>query len=291
MINKESIEKVIKRSLGTLEDKINNLSQTNLNVQDIIYKQSPGILERGLKFNSEYQKKFIESDLKRVPLSSIIQSQYGDNYKNASSEYTAEQFQKVINEELTHENVREQDFYPLLVDKKTNIIIDGNHRHYALSKINSPYVVVLYGESGEPENLTGEDIFDITTTGMPYYDTMINSTIKNVVKYFKKNKKLTFEIEWMSPEDYLKEAYYIPYPKRIDKTPPRLHPLTRMMIWDTRKSLVEKYKERVLEGSKMPMPMLDYDKFAQEGRHRAVVAMELGVEEIPVLVVRTYNEH
>jgi len=142
--------------------------------------------------------------------------------------------------------------------------------------------------------LTGKDIFDITTTEMPYYNSMIQpgriSGNRDLVKYFKENKGLTFKIEWMSPEDYLKEAYYIPYPKRIDKTPPRLHPLTRMMIWDTRKSLVEKYKERVLEGSKMPMPMLDYDKFTQEGRHRAVVAMELCIEEIPVLVVRPYEE-
>ena len=63
-----------------------------------------------------------------------------------------------------------------------------------------------------------------------------------------------------------------------------------MMTWDTRKSLIEKYKERTLEGSKMPMPVLDYDKLEQEGRHRAVVAMELEVEEIPVLVVRPYEE-
>jgi len=63
-----------------------------------------------------------------------------------------------------------------------------------------------------------------------------------------------------------------------------------MMIWDTRKSLIKKYKQRTLEGSKMPMPILDYNKSTQDGRHRAVVAMELEVEEIPVLVVRPYEE-
>ena len=40
----------------------------------------------------------------------------------------------------------------------------------------------------------------------------------------------------------------------------------------------------------MPIPVLDYNDMSQEGRHRAVVAKELGVEEIPVLVVRTYEE-
>jgi len=47
------------------------------------------------------------------------------------------------------------------------------------------------------------------------------------------------------------------------------------------------YKEMTLGGSKMPMPVLEYcgKKFSQEGNHRAYVAMLLGVEEIPVMVV------
>ncbi len=53
---------------------------------------------------------------------------------------------------------------------------------------------------------------------------------------------------------------------------------------------INEYLERTLDDSKMPMPVLDYDKLTQEGRHRAVVAKELGVEEIPVLIVRTYEE-
>ncbi len=53
---------------------------------------------------------------------------------------------------------------------------------------------------------------------------------------------------------------------------------------------INEYTERTLEGSKMPIPVLDYNDMSQEGRHRAVVAKELGVEEIPVLVVRTYEE-
>jgi len=113
---------------------------SQLNVQDIIYKQSPMILKRKLDKLPGVKL----SDLKRVKLSSIIPSQHGEDYKNASSEYEAEQFQKVLNGELTYENVREEDYYPILVDKDTNKIIDGNHRHYALSKINSPYAVVLY---------------------------------------------------------------------------------------------------------------------------------------------------
>jgi hypothetical protein len=48
------------------------------------------------------------------------------------------------------------DFYPILVNKRTNKIIDGNHRHYALSSINSPYAVVLYVDI--PSSYLGEEI-------------------------------------------------------------------------------------------------------------------------------------
>ena len=40
----------------------------------------------------------------------------------------------------------------------------------------------------------------------------------------------------------------------------------------------------------MPMPMLDYNDMSQEGRHRAVVAQQLNIEEIPVLIVKPYEE-
>ncbi len=54
--------------------------------------------------------------------------------------------------------------------------------------------------------------------------------------------------------------------------------------------LVKEYKQRTLEGSKMPIPVLDYSNMSQEGRHRSIVAMELGVEKMPVLVVRSYEK-
>ena len=49
-----------------------------------------------------------------------------------------------MNGEKDVKNHREEDFNPILVDKNTNKIIDGNHRHYALSTIGSPYAVVLF---------------------------------------------------------------------------------------------------------------------------------------------------
>ena len=83
-------------------------------------------------------------EIKRVPLKSIKPSQHGEDYKNPSSESEAEEFRKILNGEKNIEDHREGDLYPILVNRITNKIIDGNHRHYALLAANSPYAVVLY---------------------------------------------------------------------------------------------------------------------------------------------------
>ena len=136
------------------------------NIQDLAYKQIPGLLEKGINYELAHFRGFMRSfykwsgskdkndffdfienvkgEIKRVPLSSIKPSQSGNDYKNPSSEYEAEEFQKILDGEESVENHRKEDFYPILVNKRDNKILDGNHRHYALSAINSPYAVVLY---------------------------------------------------------------------------------------------------------------------------------------------------
>jgi len=49
---------------------------------------------------------------------------------------------------------------------------------------------------------------------------------------------------------------------------------------------LERLKAIVQKGCKLPMPVLDYVGRVQEGRHRAVLAEELGIDRIPVLVVQ-----
>ena len=136
--------------------------------------------------------------------------------------------------------------------------------------------------------LTGSDIFDITTTGMSYYDAMIQkghiAGNRDPVEYFKTNKGLVFEIEWMSPEDYINKSIDIRYP-----TPNNVFVKEEVMESINREN-VNEYIERTLSGSKMPMPVLDYNDMSQEGRHRTVVAQQLNIEEIPVLIVKPYEE-
>ena len=148
------------------------------------------------------------------------------------------------------------------------------------------------------KQLTGNDIFDITTTEMSYYDAMIQkghiAGNRDPVEYFKTNKGLVFEIVYMSPEDYLKKSFEIH--KELQSKYRNISnlivksKLSNYLTDNIDLELVQEYKERTLEGSKMPIPMLDYTNMSQEGRHRAVVAQQLEVEEIPVLVVRPYEE-
>jgi hypothetical protein len=148
-----------------------------LNVQDIAYQQTPGLLEKGIKYELAHFRGFMKSfykwsgpkdrndffdfienvkgEIKRVPLSSIKPSQLDKDYKNPSSEYEAEEFQKILSDEKDAKDHRMADFYPILVNKRDNKIIDGNHRHYALSAINSPYAVVLHVDV--PKQYLNED--------------------------------------------------------------------------------------------------------------------------------------
>ena len=178
---KESSKEKTKRLNKLKEEK-------ELNVQDLAYQQIPGLLEKGIDYGLAHFKSFIKSfykwsgtkdkneffdfieslngEIKRVPLSSIIPSQKGKDYKNASSESEAEEFQKILDGEKSVDDHRKEDFYPIVVNKRDNKIIDGNHRHYALSSISSPYAVVLYIDV--PEKYLQEASDPQAGTALPY---------------------------------------------------------------------------------------------------------------------------
>ena len=51
------------------------------------------------------------------------------------------------------------------------------------------------------------------------------------------------------------------------------------------KKYVDLYYDKTKKGSKMPLPVLDFEGNNQEGRHRAMVAEKLGLKKMPVLIV------
>ncbi len=110
---------------------------------------------------------------------------------------------------------------------------------------------------------------------MPYQEDILNNP-----EYHAEKKNMKAEIVFMSPTQYFKEI------AKNRKSP--------MEAWQERrfveKDLVEKYYQKALTGSKMPLPSIDKITGDQEGRHRAEVAEKLGLSVIPVLIVDYFNK-
>ncbi|MCK4668131.1 hypothetical protein KAU33_15370 [Candidatus Dependentiae bacterium] len=133
------------------------------------------------------------------------------------------------------------------------------------------------------KEISGKDFFDLTTTGTPYYDDMLGGDdrvagSRTVKEYFLTEKGIVFRISWIAPHTYLKESAKIHKSDLIKE---------RLMIED---KLIQEYSVLALKGSKMPLPVLDYNHGIQEGRHRAIVAEGFGLSRMPVLIVTKVNE-
>ena len=116
------------------------------------------------------------------------------------------------------------------------------------------------------------DIFSKTTTGVPFYDDILNDP-----SYMEKTKNLVGKVVMMTPTKYFEECGKIfnSNKKSLDMVKADTE------VTDEIKSVVLDYKY------KLPMPYLNYASNEQEGRHRMYVAGELlGWNTLqPVLVV------
>lgn len=98
--------------------------------------------------------------------------------------------------------------------------------------------------------------------------------------YHKYEKERVLEIKRMTPMQYLRECAKIHNGN-----------LTREMNNISQKA-VEKYAEKALRGAVFPIPVLDYARKGQEGRHRALAAKMLidagfiRSKTIPVAVIK-----
>ncbi len=90
--------------------------------------------------------------LSTLPILEIIATQQGDDYENDSSKFDAEIFNEVKNGIKNYEQVRLESFRPIVVNKKTMEIIDGNHRHYAMQSIGEENILVLLCETEKLNN-------------------------------------------------------------------------------------------------------------------------------------------
>lgn len=80
----------------------------------------------------------------------------------------------------------------------------------------------------------------------------------------------------MSPDGYIKES-------------PFLSGMNEEYLKEFGDSaLVQEYMKKMERGDKFHIPFIDYSDNSQEGNHRVIAAKKLGVEEIPVLVVKKF---
>lgn len=114
--------------------------------------------------------------------------------------------------------------------------------------------------------------FDSSTTDMPHYDRMMKDP--EVAQH------QGFEVYhvYIRPQDYISAC--------ADGFKTSMNSLEQSR---TDSGKVDKYAEMLLTGTTFPMPVIQYTQdggFTQEGLHRSFAAKKVGIEKIPVLVVK-----
>lgn len=138
--------------------------------------------------------------------------------------------------------------------------------HTAINQLNIIYASIM----------SGNDVFDMSTTGMSMYDNFLN---EKDAKYMKYNKKKLGEVVYMSPDEYIKRCAYDIFEKSdLSGT-----------LNAVNNELVDTYANMMKDGTKFPIPVLNYAEHEQEGRHRAMAAKKLGINKIPVLMITNYD--
>ena len=100
-------------------------------------------------------------------------------------------------------------------------------------------------------------------------------------EYYEKQKGIKAHIEYMSPQDYFKEIG-----QDMD---------TFIENESHGKDYINNLTDSARKGSKFAMPSIEYENgkynTIQEGRHRAIMAKDLGVEKMPVVIVDKKREY
>lgn len=140
-------------------------------------------------------------------------------------------------------------------------------------------------------NLYSGKLFDKYRTGTSYYDDFLTWEGRD---YKRKAKGLNGRIHLMSPYEYMYRQHYYGHngtvqgntDDEIEKIRKELH---NPNLWNSGISTYDYFEDILKSGKRLPMPYLNLANSSQEGRHRAVYAMEKGEKEIPVLVVTEFD--
>lgn len=118
-----------------------------------------------------------------------------------------------------------------------------------------------------------KEIFEVNTTDIPFYD----SLLKNGKGVEIGNIEVVANVEYMSPDDYFEQCALL--------CKSTLENQYRMISERNMQELAN-----VIEREKLPIGFLNFVMEGQEGRHRALLAKRLGIDSIPVLVVKPIDK-
>jgi hypothetical protein len=99
-----------------------------------------------LKRDGKFIKSFV---ITSIGIDEVRPSQIGEDYENPSSKEDAVIYSLAKKGNIGIDDLRLESFRPILVDRKTNEIIDGNHRHYAAKAVCEKFIFVLLCEIGK----------------------------------------------------------------------------------------------------------------------------------------------
>ena len=118
------------------------------------------------------------------------------------------------------------------------------------------------------------------------YETTASDKVKDEYEGFQLDTGVTDYEEWrkkegklveMSPEQYLRECAHNIFKSTYEN---------QVLVTAGDAAVTKELVGLIASGTKMYLPVLDYKTDNQEGRHRAMAAMLLGIDRIPVLVRR-----
>lgn len=155
----------------------------------------------------------------------------------------------------------------------------------------------MYGRPLEFQEETDNLMYNRTVSdeSRSWYDNEGKYTKGPAKSFYEEMRGLTGEIEWMSPDEYIDRCVEGAY--GAEKPSVEYERWKRLVIQDRRSSiigndsgnsLIDAYKDRWIAGEQPPMGYITYDEgeySGQEGLHRALMAKDLGVIEIPVLII------
>lgn len=191
--------------LQNIQNRLGNITTTNTNEDSNLYNlEIEAYLEGNInfrnwtdtlnenilpqeKFAQETGQDYIQQSLKNIPLRNkydikdykvvtlpldkVKPTQFGKEYINPSSEYEAEQYRKYIEGKIGAEDLRKEDFYPIIVDKDTMEIIDGNHRHAVHKMLGIPQIKAILVSKNLNESISPKEAYSLDSA----YQTVLNN--------------------------------------------------------------------------------------------------------------------